>query len=133
MCGLNTAPVYNSHGLVLEWSSIGQDQCPPSHTNHTSHSPPALQDVSFVLTDITSSYISQSGTKVTHHLNVMVHLFHNPDMDRDAVGDSLLKEPELFQRALWKHISKVSSLKMRSYYFAMNTCSLASEKQVCKL
>lgn len=60
----------------------------------TSHFPPALQDVSFVLTDLTSSYLSHTDTKMTDYLNNMVHLFYNPDMDSDAVGDSLFKEPD---------------------------------------
>lgn len=36
---------------------------------------------------ITNSYCSQSGTKTTDYLNNMVHLFCNPGMDSDAVGD----------------------------------------------
>lgn len=81
-------PVYDSHGPVLEpcqWSCIGQDPRPTSRANHTSHSPPASQDTSFLLVDITSSYHSQFGIKTRDYLNNTVHLFHNPDMDSDAV------------------------------------------------
>lgn len=133
MCGLNTVPVYNNHGSVLEpcqWLCIGQDQCSTSRADHTSHSPPASKDASFVLTDTTSSYLCQFGIKTTDYLNNTVNLFPIPDMDSDAVRWFAIKRAKL---ALWEHVSKVSRLKIRSYYFVMNVFSLASEKKFCKL